>query len=61
MNYKIIFAVLIVAILLFGCAGFGGQKSDDKKDTQPVPAPTPQPTPTPPSSDDDYPPSLPDE
>ncbi|MBS3068233.1 hypothetical protein J4450_06005 [Candidatus Micrarchaeota archaeon] len=58
MGYKIILVFVIVAILLVGCAGIGGQK-DDKKDIPPAPSPTPQPAPQP--SDDDYPPSLPDE
>ncbi len=59
MNYKILFAILIIAMLLFGCAGFGGQK-EDKKDSTPSPVPSPQPEPQP-ASDDDYPPPLPDE
>ena len=45
-------------MLLFGCASFGGQQSEPKKDTTPTPQPSPQPAPEP--VDDDYPPPLPD-
>ena len=58
MEFKPLLILLIVVMLLFGCASFGGQQSEPKKDTTPTPQPSPQPAPEP--VDDDYPPPLPD-